>query len=178
MEDTDSLLSFSSFSAVKASPTGVIERGGDVESPAGDADRVLLGALTATESVVDATVDNEAFEPVRRSDAASLGRGADVVVVPVGLILAASWLREGGRLAPGGLAGFSLVVAFELIVVGVRRLQRWQCLVAPTPKPINIIRSKGSLARQFACYNLERISTALGLGVQELWGRYSECNTE
>ena len=133
MEATDSLLSFSSFSAVKASPTGVIERGGDVEIPAGDADRVLLGALTAMESVVDATVDNEAFEPVRSSDAASLGRCADAVAVPVGLILAASWLREGGRLAPGGLAGFSLVVVFELIVVVARRVQRWQCLVAPTP---------------------------------------------
>jgi hypothetical protein len=90
VEGTVSWLSFASFSAVKASPTGVIERGGDLEIPAGDADRVLLGALTATESFVDATVDNEAFEPVRRSDAASLGRGADVVAVLIGLILAAS----------------------------------------------------------------------------------------
>jgi len=98
-----------------------------LEIPAGDADRVLLGALTAMESVVDATVDNEALEPVRRSDAASLGRGADAV--GVGWILAASWLREGGRPAPGGLTGFSLVVAFELIVVVARRLQRWRCLV-------------------------------------------------
>jgi len=100
-----------------------------LEIPAGDADRVLLGGLTAMESVVDATVDNEALEPVRRSDAASLGRGADVVAVGVGWILAASWLREGGRPAPGGLTGFSLVVAFELIVVVARRLQRWRCLV-------------------------------------------------
>jgi hypothetical protein len=139
----------------------VIERGGDLEIPAGDADRVLLGALTAMESVVDATVDNEALEPVRRSDAASLGRGADVVAVLVGLILAASWLREGGRPAPGGLTGFSLVVAFELIVVVARRLRDGGVWWATRNRSIQTDQKVPLFVIWDNCYNLKRISTDL-----------------
>ena len=76
----------------------MIEAGGD-EAPdtvEGDADRVE-GALTAMESAVEATVDNEVVDPVRKRDAASLGRAAGaaaLLAVPFAptliLILAAS----------------------------------------------------------------------------------------
>lgn len=83
----------------------MIEAGGD-EAPdtvEGDADRVE-GALTAMESAVEATVDNEVVDPVRKRDAASLGRAAGaaaLLAVPFAptliLILAASWFRDGIR---------------------------------------------------------------------------------
>lgn len=100
---------------------GVIEAGGDEapETVEGDADRVE-GALTAMESVVEATVDNEVVDPVpvRRRDAASLGRAADAVAALAGvpallvapfvlaalmLILAASWFSDGIRPPAEGL---------------------------------------------------------------------------
>lgn len=49
--------------------------GGVPDTVAGDTDRVD-GALTAIESAVDAVVDKEVVEPVRRRDAASRGRDA------------------------------------------------------------------------------------------------------
>lgn len=72
-------LSFSSVSAVRASPPPFVAltRDGDderLEAVAGDAERVR-GGLTAIESVADAAVDDiEADEPVRRRDAARRGR--------------------------------------------------------------------------------------------------------
>lgn len=58
---------------------GVVDCGGDTEIADGDVERVE-GGFTATESFV-ATVDSEAFEPVRRANAARRGRGAEVVAV-------------------------------------------------------------------------------------------------
>lgn len=52
-----------------------MEGGGELDTVAGDTDRVE-GAFTAMESAVDATVDSEVVDPVRRSDAASRGRAA------------------------------------------------------------------------------------------------------
>ena len=102
-----SKLSRSSFSVVRASPP---LGGSGVESlapssvvllaplAAGDTERVL-GGLTASESALEAVVLTLTLDPVRNSDAASRGRGADVVVVdwvaPSGLSLAASWLSDG-----------------------------------------------------------------------------------
>lgn len=78
---------------------------------AGDPERVD-GAFTTSESVVDATVDTEVDDPapVRRSDAASLGRLAVDEVVPLAaaglplliFIRAASWFNDGMR--PAGEA--------------------------------------------------------------------------
>ena len=82
-------------------------------APAGDAERVV-GALTATESLVEATEDaSEMLDPVRRRDAASRGRGAEELDEDddgVGLILAASWLREGRRPAPGAFSVSGMMV--------------------------------------------------------------------
>jgi len=49
--------------------------GGEVESAAGDVERVT-GALTATESAMDVAVEREVWEPVRRREAARRGRFA------------------------------------------------------------------------------------------------------
>lgn len=85
---------------------GVVDCGGDAETAPGEAERVV-GGLTAIESAVEALVEREVFEPVRRAKAARRGRGADVVAVEdvvldvlfgaLMLIRAASWLREGRR---------------------------------------------------------------------------------
>jgi hypothetical protein len=46
-----------------------------VDMPEGDAERVE-GGLTAIESALETVVDNDVVDPVRRIDAASLGRPA------------------------------------------------------------------------------------------------------
>ena len=100
-----SKLSRSSFSVVRASPplggSGVMSRAPSsvlALLAAGETERVL-GGLTASESAFDAVVLTLTLDPVRNTDAASRGRGADVVVVdwvaPSGLSLAASWLSDG-----------------------------------------------------------------------------------
>jgi hypothetical protein len=53
----------------------LVELGGEVESAAGDVERVT-GALTATESARDVAVEREVWEPVRRREAARRGRFA------------------------------------------------------------------------------------------------------
>lgn len=60
----------------------VLLRGGDVERAAGDVDRVL-GGFTATESATEAAAEDasEVDDPVRRREAASLGRMEDVGAV-------------------------------------------------------------------------------------------------
>jgi len=86
------------------------------------------GAFAAVESVMDAAVEREVFEDVRRADAARRGRGADrfvleVLVIPWAalllLIRAASAFREGIRLAGLEASGAGIIagVVFELIVV-------------------------------------------------------------
>ena len=80
-------LSFSSFSAVRGSPppsTGaaalvVAVLCCDTLLGAGEAD-LVLGALTAMESAVDAAVFTLVDDPVRRAKAARRGRGAEVVL--------------------------------------------------------------------------------------------------
>jgi len=62
--------------------------------------------LTAIESFVDATVEIEAFEPVRRAKAARRGRGAKVELFAAAgealrLIRAASSFKDGRRPEPG-----------------------------------------------------------------------------
>lgn len=98
-----SIFSSLRFSCVKGSETsgassgidGVEDFGGVavvVAVSAGDTARVE-GALTAIESFVDAEVDSEVCDPVRRSEAARRGRAGDddvVVALPVRLIRAAS----------------------------------------------------------------------------------------
>ena len=92
--------------------------GGDTDSCAGDAEREL-GGFTATESAVDAAVDEEfeAAELVRRREAARRGRLPAVAGVGAfRLMRAASWFREGMRVPAEGrlssdLAGASWVVA-------------------------------------------------------------------
>lgn len=99
-----------------------------IDSPlfAGEAERVV-GALTATESVVEAAVDaNETLDPVRSSEAASRGRGAvddddDEVGAPLTLSLAASWLSEGNR------AAFTVESLVELLVIVVVQEQDARC---------------------------------------------------
>jgi hypothetical protein len=105
---------------VSASPpsgTGVVDVGGETDSelPAGDVD-LVVGALTATESLADAAAldANEMVDPVLSTDAANRGRGADGVPLgAAGFMRAASWLSDGRRPAPTGFAGVSV----ELIVV-------------------------------------------------------------
>jgi hypothetical protein len=100
---------------------GVSERGGDDESVDGDAARVDAGALTVTESVVDATVEREVADPVLRDpNAARRGRAAAFAGVDEavsGFIRAASWFKEGSF--PEGFVGAS-VVCSELMV------ERWE----------------------------------------------------
>ena len=92
---------------------------------AGDAD-LVLGAFTAIESAVEATVLRLAFEPVRSANAANRGRGAEELFgcrtggVPPALLVirAASWLSEGRRAPPLGFfvandVGFVAVVASD-----------------------------------------------------------------
>jgi hypothetical protein len=108
------------FSWVKGSETrgassgidGVVDFGGVVAVvavSAGDTERVE-GALTAIESFVDAVVDSEVCDPVRRSEAARRGRAArDCAVVEaplLRLIRAASWFNDGGRTADDDRSGF------------------------------------------------------------------------
>lgn len=108
------------FSWVKGSETrgassgidGVVDFGGVVTveavSAGGDTERVE-GALTAIESFVDAVVDSEVCDPVRRSEAARRGRAArdgDAVAPPLRLIRAASWFNDGGRTADDDRSGF------------------------------------------------------------------------
>lgn len=75
---------------------------------AGDTERVE-GALTAIESFVD-VVHSEVCDPVRRSEAARRGRAGDddsvFVPLPLRLIRAASWFKDGGRTADDGRSGF------------------------------------------------------------------------
>jgi hypothetical protein len=63
--------------AGRASPLTepLVELGGDVDSAAGDVERVT-GALTAVESAKDVVVEREVWEPVRRKEAARRGRFA------------------------------------------------------------------------------------------------------
>ena len=116
-----SIFSSLRFSWVKGSETrgassgidGVVDFGGVVvvvAVSAGDTERVE-GALTAIESFVDAVVDSEVCDPVRRSEAARRGRAARdcavVGVVPLlRLIRAASWFNDGGRTADDDRSGF------------------------------------------------------------------------
>jgi hypothetical protein len=132
-------LCFSSFSEVRGSPgpgtaafsfeDEFVELGREIGSAEGDVDRVMDG-FAVIESAVDAAVEREVFEAVRRAEAARRGRGADglmlAVVVEVLcaalllLIRAASAPREGMRLAGLEVSG----VEFELIVEGVERTLR------------------------------------------------------
>ncbi len=108
-----SCASFSTFSAVSGSPgpaaaiaspltEPLVEFGGEVESAPGEVERVT-GALTATESASDVVVETDVWEPVRRREAARRGRLADEWVEGVfAPIRAASWLRDGRRLAEEG----------------------------------------------------------------------------
>lgn len=77
------------------------------ESDDGDTDRVL-GGFTIVESAAEATVDSDADEAVRRTDATRRGRGAGalgfVLAGPCAsllfkLIRAARAFRDGSRLA-------------------------------------------------------------------------------
>jgi hypothetical protein len=75
---------------------GVVDFGGVavvvVAVSAGDTERVE-GALTTIESFVDAVVDSEVCDPVRKSEAARRGRAGDndvVLAPPLRLIRAAS----------------------------------------------------------------------------------------
>jgi hypothetical protein len=90
----------------------VFDREG-LDNPDGDAERVEGGLAT----VESAFVESEVVDPVRRTDAASLGRPEladdvelavpDVLVDELALILirAASWLSDGS-LGFEGLSGF------------------------------------------------------------------------
>src|ERR1700761_2555694 len=115
MEVAVSWLSFSSFSDVKlGSPPGTPSLDGvpdldDELGAEGEAGRVV-GAMTATESLVDAAVDKEvfeAFEVVLSVNAESLGRDpkfdgtADCAAPLEALMRAASWLRDGRRVGWG-----------------------------------------------------------------------------
>ena len=127
---------------------GVIEAGGDEapETVEGDADRVE-GALTAMESVVEATVDNEVVDPVRKREAASLGRAAVLfkladVPAPFALafilILAASWFRDGIRplvaalCSCGASSGEADLTGADgaIVEVGDKGRERTACLTA------------------------------------------------
>jgi len=76
----------------------LVEFGGEVESAAGEVERVI-GALTATESASDVAVETDVWEPVRRREAARRGRWTDELVEGGVLapMRAASWLRDGRR---------------------------------------------------------------------------------
>lgn len=126
--DAVSWLSLSSFSEVSGSPpssVGVIGSscGGVIERADGDVERVLE-ALTAIESLVDATVATDVDEPVRKAFAARRGR-----CVEIGLLFSFSFswllsamratsLSRGGRRPPPG--GFTVpsrdVVSDEAMV--------------------------------------------------------------
>ena len=103
------------------------DAGPDVELVDGETDRVEAGGLTAIESLLDAAEVTPPIPPVRRvAKAARRGRGAAVgllalaVAVVVGalmLIRAASWLREGRRLAFGCFVGGAMVVVVVVAVV-------------------------------------------------------------
>lgn len=88
-------------SGASSGTDGVVDFGGVAAVVAvsdGDAQRVEA-TLTAIESFVDAVVDSEVCDPVRRSDAARRGRAGDdvEVVLLLRLIRAASWFSDGGR---------------------------------------------------------------------------------
>ncbi len=115
-----SWLSFSTISVVSGSPfspEGVLPllRGGEMGSWAGDSARVM-GGFTMVESDVDAAAE-EVLELVRRRAAARRGRLAALAGVGASsLMRAASWLREGMRVAEAlrsGLpdASWAVVVA-------------------------------------------------------------------
>lgn len=116
-----SWFSLSSFSEVSDSPPATSpasDCGGEVESADGDVERVD-GAFTAIESFVAM----DALEFVRSANAASRGRGAEVVVLFAGvplvaliLIRAASWFSDGRRLE--GLAGISRVWPVSELISG------------------------------------------------------------
>jgi hypothetical protein len=87
----------------------LVEFGGEVESAAGEVERVC-GGLTATESAREVVVERDVCELVRRREAASRGR-VEAMEMDGGGVLApmraASWLREGRRpLEEGGRSAF------------------------------------------------------------------------
>ena len=94
----------------------------------GDPDRVL-GTFTAMESSVVVEAFNgfdvlvvDAAEPVLRILGGNLGRGAVVVLDGFEMLMrAASWLREGKRVAGGALEVSVDLGGTELIVVTARK---------------------------------------------------------
>lgn len=124
-----SSFNFSSFSSVSGSPlspTGVTDVlwGGDVESAAGDVDRVL-GAFTAVESAADVAVeDSDAPEPVRRSAAARRGREAEEadVAFALRLIRAANWFNDGMRAPGAGRSGLGTAMGASVVDVDIVEL--------------------------------------------------------
>jgi hypothetical protein len=98
---------------------------GGEDMVAGEVEHVE-GAFTAMESLVDAAVERDVFEAVRRKEAARQARGAAGagagalllgVLLEVLLIRAASWFKDGSQPPMEGLAGASLAGgAVEVIV--------------------------------------------------------------
>ena len=160
---------FSCVSGSPGSPTGVVVllRGGDVDRPAGDVDRVL-GGLTATESVFVFVLASDVCDPVRRRAAASRGRDATfagLTLLGLRLMRAASWLSEGMRGPVDGLSSLacstaggavSLVVAIVVDVVDQRS------------------RSRSQLERPLTSSHSAPISRHTSLGNRLTWWRFGD----